>query len=63
MQNNDYPGNNIMKNSLCNNPDCEYNPGFICPHYHVQTNNGNYVKYIVEKPKPIKEINEISDIT
>lgn len=31
----------------CRVADCPYQK----PHVHVNTNNGSYVKYIIEKPK------------
>lgn len=32
----------------CYDDQCDY---AMRPHYHVRTNNGTYIKYIVEKPK------------
>ena len=38
----------------CYNMECDYS---MKPHYHVMTNNGSYVRFIVDKPKYSKEIN------
>lgn len=45
------------KDGKCHNEECEHFPR---EHRHVMTNNGAYVKFIVEKPidKPIREIHD-----
>lgn len=36
----------------CLDMGCEYHPsGYQRPHIHVMTNNGSYVRFIIEKPK------------
>lgn len=43
------------KDKLCNDNTCEYGlPPVGRPHYHVRTNDGGYIRYIVEKPKEPK---------
>lgn len=37
--------------NVCYEKECQFNYPYQRPHYHVVTNNGTYVKYIVEKPK------------
>jgi hypothetical protein len=49
---------NRNANSPCYVPDCLYNIPAIKPHIHVQTSNGHYVRYIIEKPKQ-KQYDEI----
>ena len=46
------------KTMHCIKPDCGYNIPFVRPHVHVITNNGEYVQYIIEKPKPIFQIGD-----
>lgn len=45
---------NPNADKICRDEKCEYNYPFMKPHYHVQTNDGGYVRYIVEKTK-VKE--------
>jgi hypothetical protein len=51
---------NPNENKKCENENCMYHQPYMRPHYHVKTNDGIYVRYIVEKPK-IKE-KEYDDI-
>lgn len=40
---------NQNENKYCHDPECPYGEK---QHIHVITNNGNYVKFIVENKKP-----------
>ena len=42
----------------CYSPDCRHNIPYIKPHYHVITPDGGYVKFIVSKPKSVKEYDD-----
>ena len=35
----------------CYDDNCLHNVPYMRPHYHVMTNDGGYVRFIVEKPK------------
>jgi hypothetical protein len=39
--------NQNSETSECTNDDCPY----MKPHKHVVTSHGDYIKYIIEKPK------------
>ncbi len=39
------------EDNLCWVDECQYQK----PHKHIRTNDGSYVKYIIEKPKANKE--------
>lgn len=45
---------------ICYADVCEYNQPLHRPHIHTMTNNGGYVRFIVEKPKH-SEIRSITD--
>lgn len=49
------------EDSICRADVCEYNQPVHRLHTHVLTNNGSYVRFIVEKPKQNAEIRSISD--
>jgi len=38
-------------NNLCHDEECPHNFPYRREHYHVVTNDGSYVKFIVEKSK------------
>lgn len=38
-------------NNPCDDPECNHNFPYRREHYHVITNDGSYVKFIVEKSK------------
>ena len=42
---------NPNENRECHDAKCDYNFPYMRPHQHVLTNNGTYIKFIVEKPK------------
>lgn len=46
---------NKNEDKLCFDDKCMYNNPYHREHYHVRTIHGEYVKFIVDKPK-IKEI-------
>lgn len=48
----------VKKSNICHDLQCEYNLPVIRPHQHVMTNNGGYVRFIIEKPKPIRSITD-----
>lgn len=50
---------NRKDDKICYKDVCEYNSPIHRPHIHVMTNNGSYVKFIVEKPK--MDIRSITD--
>lgn len=44
---------NKREDSVCYNMDCNFNQPFLRPHRHYMTNDGSYVRYVVEKkPQP-----------
>ena len=45
-------------NKQCYDKDCEHNSPYMRPHAHVRTINGVYVRFIVDKPKPIRSISD-----
>lgn len=51
---------NKNEDKICYADVCEYNQPVHRPHTHTMTNNGSYVRFIVEKPKTDK-IRSISD--
>jgi hypothetical protein len=50
---------NKNEGKICYADVCEYNSPVHRPHIHVMTNNGGYVKFIIEKPK--MELRSITD--
>jgi hypothetical protein len=47
--------------NICHDLQCEYNLPAIRPHTHVMTNNGGYVRFIIDKPKTTDKIRSITD--
>lgn len=45
------------KGSECLNPECEHNFPYHKRHEHIVTNDGTYVKFIVEQSK-VKEFKD-----
>jgi hypothetical protein len=41
---------NHADKNICRDSECSYG---MKKHYHVNTSNGSYVRFIVEKPKEI----------
>ncbi len=35
----------------CSNPECEYNWPYMKRHIHCRTNDGEFIKFIIEQPK------------
>ena len=52
---------NRNADKICYNEKCEYNLPMMRPHVHTMTNNGGYVRFIVEKAKQSAEIRSITD--
>jgi hypothetical protein len=48
------------ESNICHDLQCEYNLPAVRPHQHVMTNNGGYVKFIIEKPKLTRVIPNIN---
>lgn len=49
---------NKSESNICYESKCEYNFSGIKPHIHFYTPNGTYVKFIIYRSKPIKEMND-----
>lgn len=49
---------NRKDDKICYKDVCEFNSPIHRPHTHVMTNNGGYVRFIVEKPKPTRSISD-----
>ena len=46
------------EDKICYSENCQYNQPLMRPHTHTMTNNGGYVRFIVEKPKEIRSITD-----
>ncbi len=41
---------NYREGKECNKPECQYNQPYMRRHTHMYTNDGEIVRYIVDKP-------------
>ncbi len=48
-------------NPVCHDPECEYNFPFIRPHVHSRTNDGGFVRFVIQKSNRKSIVREITD--